>query len=165
MNLLLKFTGALLLVLSTTACGFFLSSRLKLRRDFLISFIDFLSTLETGIRYSNDDIITLVKKSMPDSMSDIFKGSSGNDFRGFWDNSILQIPKIYGLNKEDYSLLNEFGRHLGTTDTQGQINHISLYKSLFESQLTKSENDYKNKSKLYKLLGFFSGSMLALMFI
>ena len=164
MNFLIKLIGALFLLLSTTVCGFYLSNRLKLRRDFLLAFLEFLTNLETNIRFTSSDIITLVKRSSPNYLSDIFYTES-RTFTEYWSESIGKIPKSYGLKTDDYSLLNEFGKVLGTTDIEGQLNHIELYKTLFNNSLYNSEKEYKNMGKLYRLLGFFCGAMLSIMFI
>ena len=164
MNFLIKLIGALLLLLSATVCGFYLSNRLRLRRDFLLAFLEFLTNLETNIRYTSSDIITLVKRSSPNYLSDIFYTES-HTFIEYWSESIGKIPKSYGLKTDDYSLLGEFGKLLGTTDIEGQLNHIELYKNLFNNALYNSEKEYKNKGKLYRLLGFFCGAVLSIMFI
>ena len=164
MNFLIKLIGALFLLLSATVCGFYLSNRLKLRRDFLLSFTTFLTNLETNIRYTSDDIITLVKRSSPNYLTDIFYTDS-QIFTDYWCESVSKIPKSYGLKPDDYSLLNEFGKLLGTTDIEGQLNHIELYNTLFNNSLNNSNKEYKNKGKLYRLLGFFCGAVLAIMFI
>ena len=164
MNFLVKLIGALFLLLSATVCGFYLSNRLRLRRDFLLAFSAFLTNLETNIRYTPDDIITLVKRSTPNYLTDIFCAES-HAFTEYWTEFVGNIPKSYGLKTDDYSLLSEFGKFLGTTDVEGQLNHIELYRKLLDNLIDNSNIEYKNKGKLYRLLGFFCGAMLAIMFI
>ncbi len=164
MSFWIKIIGSLLLLLSVTVCGFYFSNRLKLRRDFLLAFIEFLTNLETNIRYTSDDIINLVKRSAPNYLTDIFCTDS-YVFTDYWTDSLSRIPKSYGLKADDCSLLSEFGKLLGTTDIEGQLNHIELYKTLFKNSLDNSEKEYKSKGKLYRLLGFFCGATLAIMFI
>ena len=48
--------GAGMLLLCGTLSGFYLAYRLRTRLKFLDSFIDFLSRLETNIRYFSDEI-------------------------------------------------------------------------------------------------------------
>lgn len=165
MNLYLKITGAVLLVFSTTFCGFMLSVRLKSRCKFLLAFQDFLCTLETNIRYNTDDIIRLIEKSAINPMLSMFCNIHTADFTGYWQKAITSIPQSYGLKNDDISILKDFGKALGTTDVEGQLNHIALYKNILNSQLIKSKEEYKEKSKLYKVLGFFTGSIIAIMFI
>lgn len=164
MNFFVKLIGALLLLLSATVFGFYLSNRLRLRRDFMLAFAAFLTNLETNIRYTPDNIITLVKRSAPNYLSDVFCTES-QIFSEYWAESVEKIPKSYGLKADDYALLSEFGKLLGTTDIEGQLKHIELYKTLFNNSLDNSNIEYKNKGKLYRLLGFFCGAVLSIMFI
>ena len=77
----------------------------------------------------------------------------------------IRQAKDYILKNDDIVVLEDFGKALGTTDVEGQLNHIELYKNILNSQLIKSKEEYKEKSKLYKVLGFFTGSIIAIMFI
>jgi stage III sporulation protein AB len=165
MSLLFKIAGALLLLVSGTLLGFLLSSKLNQRKNFLRAFQGFLSALETNIRYRGEDIITLIKISSSSDTLDFFMDNNSGDFMDYWSSSISSIPKSYGLTLEDLNLLNDFGSLLGTTDIDGQINHIALYKTFFDTQLKKAENDYLTKGKLYKLLGFFAGAVVSLILI
>lgn len=165
MSFYLKLFGAVLLVCSTTFCGFMLSGKLKSRSKFLLAFQDFICTLETNIRYNSDDIIRIIEKSAINPMLSAFSNTKSLDFSSYWKTAISSIPKNYGLNNEDVAILNDFGKSLGTTDIEGQLNHIALYKDIFNQQLSKSKEEYREKSKLYKVLGFFTGSIIAIMFI
>ena len=132
-----KLIGCLLVVCTGTMIGFVLSGRLYKRRDFLKSFTEFISLLATNLRYSGDDIFTLVKRLSS------------------------EIP----LSKSDISMLNDFGGQLGKTDTEGQLKHLELYEVSFSKQLSSALDAITKKSKLYKTMGFFAGSAIALMMI
>lgn len=162
---MLKYIGIILIVLCCFFAGYYFSLRLKLRRDFLVSFQDFLSTLETNIRYNSGEIIPLVKSCSPDFISKIFARDNCSTFSSYWTDCIENIPKSYALKKDDYNLLYEFGRMLGTTDIEGQINHINLYKELIKSNLDNSDLELNQKSKLSKLLGLFAGLAVALLLL
>lgn len=165
MSFFLKATGCIMLVVSATTAGFVFSQRLKTRCNFLAAFMDFMCNLETNIRFSGEDIFSLIDKSVNNNLLNIFKSNNYNSVTEHWSGSLNKIPTSYGVTKDDINMLQDFGSILGTTDTEGQISHIQLYKTLFNSQLKKAENDYKTKSKLYKVLGFFTGSAIALMII
>lgn len=59
------------MVCTGTMIGFVLSSRLYKRRDFLKSFTEFISLLATNLRYSGDDIFTLVNSCAENSSLDL----------------------------------------------------------------------------------------------
>ena len=140
-----------------------MSHRLKTRCEFLTAFLDFLCNLEANIRFFGDDIFSLIDKSVNNTLLDAFRQNSSA--KEFWNNSLRQIPTSFGLKKDDYNLLKDFGAMLGTTDIEGQINHISLYKNLFELQLKKADKEFNSKSKLYKVISFYAGSAIVLMII
>lgn len=165
MSFTIKIIGAVLVVTAGTVCGFYFSLKLSKRKEFLIAFKDFLSALETNIRYKADDIITLITTSSSSPMLEFFSDNVFSSFMDYWNSFVENLPKSYGLTKEDINLIKEFGKNLGTTDIEGQLNHIELYKNHFETQYKKSEDEYKTKSKLYKVLGFFIGAVTALILI
>ncbi len=162
---MLKYIGLIFIVLTFFGIGYYLSLRLKYRYDFLISFKEFLSVLKINMRYSGSEIYNLVKKSVPDCFNEIFDRGSKDSFNNYWRECIESIPKTYALKKDDYSLLYEFGKLLGTTDIEGQLNHIDLYCELFETNINNSKQELKQKSKLFILLGLFSGITIALLLI
>ncbi len=159
-----KLFGAGFLLLCCTLYGFYRAYALRLRSSFLVDFIDFLTRLETNIRYFGDDIFSLIRISAPSSLSFVFEDKR-EPFSDYWKSCIKRIPKSYKLSRDDIQKLYEFGETLGTTDAQGQINHILVYKSVFEQSLKNARKDCESKSRLYKTLGFFAGAVLALMII
>ena len=165
MNLSLRITGCILIVVSATMVGYLLSNKLKCRKVFIMSFSDFLCNLETNIRFSGEDIYSLIRKSAINSYLMMFRNNEQLSIKEYWSDCLKKIPYSYGLTKEDFDLLCNFGSILGSTDVEGQVNHIELYKNLFSSQLKKAEEEYIAKSKLYKVLGFFVGASIALMII
>lgn len=161
---MVKCFGLLFIVSACFLTGVYFSLRLKFRFEFLSSFRGFMSNLETNIRYDSRDIFELIKASAPDYISGIF-GDERGELSSYWKNTIKNIPPRYSLKNEDLSLFTEFGRMLGTTDIEGQLNHISLYKELIETNIDNSKKELNSKSRLYKLLGLFAGIAAALLLI
>ena len=151
-----KLIGCLLVVCTGTMIGFVLSGRLYKRRDFLKSFTEFISLLATNLRYSGDDIFTLVNSCAENSSLDSLL---------LWLERVKQLSSEIPLSKSDISMLNDFGGQLGKTDTEGQLKHLELYEVSFSKQLSSARDAITKKSKLYKTMGFFAGSAIALMMI
>lgn len=162
---MVKCFGLILIVLCGFGVGYYLSRRLKIRYDFLTAFKDFLSTLEINLRFKNTEIFSLVKSSAPDMLKIFFKESRENNFQLYWSDCVSGVPKSFALKNDDISLISEFGKLLGTTDIDGQINHINLYKELIDKNINNSFEELKAKSKLYKLLGIFAGLTIALLLL
>ncbi len=155
-----------MLVGAASGAGFMFSRRLYKRRDFLKSFVVFITSLATNIRYNSADIFTLVTScGKTESLSHFVFDDCGIPFEAQWRDKVDNIPKSYSLDKSDRQLLYEFGSQLGKTDIDGQLKHLELYKITFSKQLSVAESAITQKSKLYKTMGFFAGTALALMMI
>lgn len=165
---MIKGVSVIIVFCCFTLAGFYFSYKLSRRQLFLKDFIAFLKTFETHIRYSADDIFTLINMSMTSASLLPIKEyivSNKGSFNDLWLTSMSLINKQTGLTTQDKALLEEFGAALGTTDGQGQINHIELYTTLFQKSLDEAQEELNAKSKLYKMLGFFAGTAFALMVI
>lgn len=166
---MIKYIGAVLFVVCTTLAGQLFSHKLYTRQMFLQEFVTFLNTLETHIRYNNYEIKQLVTKCATSHFFQpivkVIENDSESPFISLWKEGVKALPRQNGLIKEDYYLILEFGDGLGTTDIEGQINHIDLYKSLFLKAVSNATAEVTSKSKLYKMLGFFAGTAVALLII
>lgn len=75
------------------------------------------------------------------------------------------LPKSYGLDKDDKKLICDFFSLIGTSDCDSQLSHCDLYISLIKQLLSSQKEEAVKKSKLYRLLGVFSGIGAGLFFI
>lgn len=164
MSFSFRLIGAICVFVCGTAGGFIVSDKLKNRKDFLKDFIAFLSALEINIRYRCSDIVDVVKRSAPKGISGCFDFSY-DDFSAIWSNFTDRIKKTSELKDEEINLITEFGSKIGTTDADGELNNILLYKEFFEKSYYNSLEEYKTKSKLYKTLGCLFGAVVAIIII
>lgn len=165
MSVLFKLIGAALLAASTFSVGVSMSKSLYRRKAFIKSFIVFIDSLATHIRYNSDDIFSLVSMCADSEelkCFEFFNKHNNEAFDKLWSKSILTIPRAYALKKYDIDLLLQFGSQLGKTDIDGQLKHIKLYKDFFKKQLDDAEDAIVKKSKLYKTMGLFAGTAAAL---
>lgn len=65
----------------------------------------------------------------------------------------------------DMELYRRFVRGLGDSDTQSQLEHMSLYAGLLESNLAQAGEAKEKKSRLYVCLGLFGGITLCLVLL
>lgn len=168
---MIKILGCILFIVSSTMMGFYFSERLKSRLNFLKEFISFLKSLQIQLRYCNGDILQILPLCSDSKTLEPFiknltdKKSIYNSFSEIWKDSVLNISKSNCLTKSDINSLLEFGNTLGTTDVQGQLNHIELYTEIFTKAYESACEDLKSKSKLYKTMGFFIGTAISLMIV
>ncbi len=168
--LMLRVFGCLMIVISASLGGIYFSSKLKNRVEFLKDFISFLKSLKIQLRYTSSDIFTIlpmctdskVLKPLFYKMTD-FKDK--NSLSEIWNNSLLELTKPYGLSKSDTNAITDFGLNLGKTDTDGQLSHIDLYIEIFTKAYENAVEEMKTKSRLYKTMGFFIGTSIALMIV
>ena len=65
----------------------------------------------------------------------------------------------------DVELYLGFVRGLGVSDTQGQLEHIALYRALLEPRLEQARADAAQKSRVLVALGLFGGITLSLLLL
>ena len=166
----MKIIGCILLIASTTAVGFYLSMLLK-EKIMLFNMLTLLTVnLSTAIRYNGADISSLLKYASISNkfpmLDDIINSlENGDTLSDSWSLAVSKATPIYKLSKEDTTIITQFGHSLGTTDVDGQIEHLCYYKNIFQNKAKILESDYSTKARVYKSLGFFSGMAIALVII
>ncbi len=75
------------------------------------------------------------------------------------------VEKNINLNKEDKDTIKMFGKLLGKTDKEGQINEIILTSQLLDTQIEKAEQEKQRNYKLFKTLGTVIGIGLCIILI
>jgi len=80
-----------------------------------------------------------------------------------WIKSINETKN--NLIKEDKDIIKMFGKMLGKTDIQGQVNEILLTQSLIEKQIEKAEEEKDKNMKLYKTMGVICGMGICIILI
>ena len=150
------------LIAAGTMAGYMESHRLTLRVEQLEKFLKFLSAAQTEIRFSALPVDQIVKRhgnGLPFLKACGACFENGMDFFTVWQDGVDRS----GMSDKDKDLLNGFGRGFGTSDTEGQISHCSLYYELTSLSLKEAKEEKDRKSKLYQMFGIFSGMAAALL--
>lgn len=148
--------------------GFVISRKLSMRVRFLQQCLQFISYIETEIRYSQRVLSEIISEYKNESEFKNFLIEVKENlklranFSDAWAESVHKIPNSYGLLKQDKELISEFGQELGSTDVDGQIALCSLNKSLISSILNAAKEEKTKKSKLYFMLGTSFGMCIAI---
>ena len=137
--------------------------RMKLFKDLSL----FVSNISSSIRFNGADITTVLQQEcinidIPFVETAIQYLKNGMSVSESWSTSVDNIPFVYGLSKEDKSIIKQFGDKLGATDVYGQTEHCDYFKSTFTGRAEMLSTQYNSKSKVYRSLGFFSGLALVL---
>ena len=147
---MLKTLGIIALILVCTAAGFYLSVRLRKRKERLAAFYELIGKISDGIR---------IGQSLPEIFS-----REGKTFGITFENDRTYFPTDY-LYAEDKHLLGDFFSDLGLSDTSSQINRCSAYQSLLKKHLHSAEKDALEKGSLYGKLGFFAGLFISVLVV
>lgn len=165
-----KLIGVFMLIITGTYIGFSKSRCLSNRVDFLEKYINFLSYIETQVRYSSDCIIDILAEYDSDNKLNfinycLFKVNNGEIFINSWHESVDKISDSVGLKNEDKNLLIGFGNELGKSDIEGQISHCKLHQKLISQRLQEARIQKQQKYRLYQMLGASLGLCVGLLFI
>lgn len=149
-----------------TLAGYMESRKLYIRVEQLEAFLRFLSAAQTEIRFAALPVEEIVQRHCNDV--DFLKLCSrecnkGKSFLSAWEEGVRLGTKGCGFTKSDMSLFYRFGEGFGASDTEGQLCHCNLYSELIGVNLKNARDEKQRKSKLYQVLGVFSGIAAALL--
>lgn len=142
------------------------SHRLVMRVEQLEAFLRFISAAQTEIRFAALPVEQIIQRHGNDLEFLRICGEEckrGSGFFNAWDSGVREGTKGRGFNDKDIALLHRFGSGFGTSDTEGQLSHCSLYYELISDGLKNAREEKIRKSKLYQMLGVFSGMAAALL--
>ncbi len=69
------------------------------------------------------------------------------------------------MKEEDLLILENLGKLLGKTDTQGQLSELELLDTFITKQINLAEEEQKKNEKLYRSLGIITGLAITIIFI
>lgn len=90
-----------------------------------------------------------------------------NSFKSFneiWSESLDEWV-CSPLKKEDFTLLKSIGNSLGTSDIEGQLSSLELFKEKAKMHFESAISERDKKSKLYRSLGVLSGIFVSVMIV
>ncbi len=147
---MLKLIGVALTVITGALVGIRASEKLRQRYRKLSEYVICIGEISDGIRMGAE----LERIFSQPRASALFDADGYN----------VSVKKEW-LTKEDIRLLEEFTSLLGMGDTKAQILRCSTYSQLVKKRTLEAEENMKSKSRLYSILGLFSGLFTAIIFI
>ena len=166
--MVIKISAMLLTILGGAFFGIDRSEKLKNRAEICREIEKVLQICEFTIKSSDSDVYSIAGKLKNNSFNGLsfFRNlperyEAGKNFRNDWENAILKSK----LESEEKQLLREFGRTLGTSDTDGQLKVISAYIEEIHSLYEQRKAEYTKKGKLYRSLGILGGIMAGIIVI
>lgn len=164
--MVIKVIGSVLLVCATSLIGFSLAADCSRRPRILREFQALMQMFENEISYLSNllaDAFIRIYKTSNTEAAVLFKDAavnlevSGTTADSAWEKAVEENYLKLALNKEDRSILLNFGKMLGKSDLEGQINNIKLISSQLKLQELKAEEMKAKNEKMYRSLGVLSG--------
>ena len=165
---ILKYMLLIFIAFVTSYIGFLKAADYEVRCLDLKLFQNALIMFKSKIEFTHEPI-----KNIFESISHIIYQDKDNVFL----NTNIQDDSLYnswskavdmtkkGFNNEDIKIIKSFGKLLGKTDINGQINEIELTLKLIEKQIENAEKEREKNSKLYKTLGITCGIGICIILI
>ena len=145
---MLKIIGAVLTVAVGAAFGIRASEKLRLRYKKLLAHSLFIDEATDMMR-------------MGASLSEIYTLPSAEALLSAEEYRVAVREE--GLWTTDLRLLSEFYTSLGMGDTEAELSRCHSFLKIIEKRLSEAEQDMKSRSRLYSLLGVFSGLFVAIL--
>ncbi len=164
--MIFKIIGSVVLICATSLIGFALAADCSKRPRTLRELQALLQMFENEISYLSNLLSEAFLRIYDNSNLDaaiLFKTAASNlETSGVtadeaWEKSVEENGSKLSLNKEDKSILVTFGKMLGNSDLEGQLNNIKLVTSQLKLQEIKSEEMKRKNEKMYRSLGVLSG--------
>ncbi len=173
--MIMKITGAILIIVSCGMGGMLYSNRYIYRLESLKSLSICIEMLRSEIVYGHTPL-TQASKTIAEKISgpvaDIF-----NDFsdllaakKGYTASQAFQRAldkNSAGLcvNVEEMNLFKTMGKMIGTSDTENQEKSLNLLSRQLEVLIDKSMTDRDKNVKMYRSLGLLGGLGLAILLL
>lgn len=173
--IIMKIIGAVLIITSSSAMGFYISSNLKDRIEDMKELKKNILILRGDIRFGNTPL--------PEAIGSIASRHEGNlavfftyiyeelikldgiRFFDIWKIAVNQKLKDTLLNKSDKEHLVKLGENLGYLDKDMQINIIDLYIEQLEAEILEASKVLKEKAHLYNTLGVMAGIFVTIIML
>lgn len=167
--------GAILVILSTGAMGFYFSVILKERISDLKELNKLILLLRGDIRYAGtplpEAVGSLAYRTEGEyrrfllSVQEELDKLEGRTFNEIWRDCVDRELVDTSLNKKDKLLLTRLGENLGYLDKEMQLNTIDLYITQIQGELDDAVDNVKEKARLYNMLGIMAGVFITIVLI
>ncbi|KYO65826.1 stage III sporulation protein SpoIIIAB [Thermovenabulum gondwanense] len=170
-----KIIGGLLILFSSSSIGFIVAKYYGERPKLLRQLQNALSMLETEINYSNSPLPEALRNVALRCDKDVsflfsktkeyINSTEGLTAAEAWEKALKAFSRTKSLNETDMEILDAFGKYLGTSDREDQINKLRLTLSQLRSQEHKAIEEKEKNERVWKYLGVMTGLLIVLLLI
>lgn len=160
---MMKITLLLILFIVPIIVGIEMRGDIIKRRRQLESVVVMINEINSQIRYNSTPLPEIISHFKSDER---LKSLEISDYRNISDFAqTVTSNNACVLKTDEKQAFKDFFNALGSTDTDGQINHCEYFKSKFSDFLSNTKEDDIKMCKVYPSLGAFLGLFLLIMFI
>ena len=167
---MLRLLGGLCVLVFASYGGFYMSGRLKTRRDFLRYMSESLTYIASEIEFGHyelKDIFMRIDNSS--AVYDFFKKCAErlhkSGIRRAWEQSITECRETIHLKNEDIDVLLQLGTQIGMSDIAGQKTAISRAVTHLDTFAGSADEEYRRLGKTYRSCGVLLGVFFLIMVI
>ncbi len=165
---MIKFVGAVFILLSASYIGFYKANTLRKRMVYLNNIRTSLHMLESEIFFSQNILFRVFKRisNLSDTCGLFSNAAEGiNEFgiKRAWERAVDETYEKMCLKNQDREVLYIFGANLGMSDKESQIKNIKHVVDMINSLYDGAAEDYKKNAGLYRSAGFLAGLFFAIL--
>ena len=155
----MKTLGMLLVFLSVSSYGFFISHESKKETNQLNEMLDFMNHIKNQIKYFNKPLCEIYADFS--SQNNVIKRLSESLCSMEW-NEVFENNEDIVISKNAQGILIDFGNKLGKCDYNGQMEICDYYITAFEKEVSRVKNEQPKKTKLYVSISIYIALLLIL---
>ena len=169
-----KMIGLISLVLASGLAGMMKASELKERIFLLEDFYKMILEMKGQINYFREPLIGIFRKTeqKQDSKAFQFLGlcrkeleNQNREISVIWKDNIECMYKKTSLTKEDREIFCYAGNFIGQTDYENQLQQFEYMEKKISHQIEEARRFYRQKGPMYRRIGFFTGGIVAIVFL
>lgn len=171
LSILLKLTGAALLVAGCTLFGRSYGNQYRERVDYLYDFHKRLEILKNEIAFFKgvlyDSLLKAAEFTGPaqtlfETMLDQLEGETPVDAASAWETACQISFRELCLTQEEREAMGTLGRLLGASDVEGQLTNIEAIQSQVQQLMETAEEARKKNEPMWKKIGPVAGAAIAI---
>jgi len=172
---ILKITGCIMVITSSTAIGFYFSSQMRQRINDLKELRKLIGLLRGDIRYAATPLPEAISmlarrhngnfEKFLSYVSEKLYELSGQTFALIWRSGVESMLTCTSLSRKDKLLLAQLGDNLGYLDKDMQVNTLDLYIAQLDEEIADMSKTVKEKAYLYNTLGIMAGIFITIVMI
>lgn len=170
---MLKFIGAICILLACTLFGFVQSRQYSRRPKQIRQLIALLQRMETEISYGFTHLPEALHKMsaqaahplniMLTKMAEQMRPASGKSVHEVWGATIEENWHLTAMKQAEKDMIKQLGYTLGMSDREDQVKHLRLGIVQLQSEESQARDEEQRYEKMWKSLGVLAGAFVVIL--